>query len=154
MAFSDSLWMGFWSLCTVTFWQKVDFFLFTTGFRAYYYTILIEWNNVQWLKIVKKTYSCTLLFKEEQSGGTVDWSKNSRLPTWLGCFSCQQAVGYPKTEHTLGKDPLYLDYQMLGWWDDQPSNQVYYIEDCWIFISLNALLWEGVESAWTVTGKK
>ena len=24
--------------------------------------------------------------------------RNSRLPTWLGCFGCQQVAGYPKTK--------------------------------------------------------
>ena len=34
--------------------------------------------------------------KEEQSGETVDWPQNSRLP--MGCFGCKQAAGYPKME--------------------------------------------------------
>ena len=50
---------------------------------------------------------------------------------------CSKMSEYPKSKPTthcfiFNLSELYLDHQTLGWWDDRPSNPVYYIEDCQI----------------------
>ena len=54
-------------------------------------------------KIVKEKcwWNFDILFsKEKRSWGTVECAdtQNSKLPTWLGCFGCQEAAGYPKIQ--------------------------------------------------------
>ena len=36
--------------------------------------------------------------------------KDSRLPTWLGCFDCQQADGYPKTDFFIYRVKILPTY--------------------------------------------
>ena len=41
----------------------------------------------------------------------------------------------------------YLDHQMLGWWDDGPSNPVYYSEDC----QISSLIYKTLEKRWELS---
>ena len=39
--------------------------------------------------------------------------KNSRLPTWLGCFGCQQVAGYPKTDFFFYVVKILTTYHVI-----------------------------------------